>query len=240
MAITLLSSVLTGDAAGDHKAVTSANIDTSGADLLVVVVTGYDATNTPVVTDSKNNHTTPGWTARTKYSSTNGYVQIFYCVPSSVGTGHNFTVTTSGDSYPAIAAFAFSGAHATPYDGENGANSSSATSLAPGSVTPGENDCVLVTGLMAYTRGAATVPTGYTGHVAAYVASNYLSSGAAYKIQTSAGAENPSWSWSGSDQCAANIAVFKSAAGGGGGGTLLPFLTNKRANRMALVGGRQI
>lgn len=36
------------------------------------------------------------------------------------------------------------------------------------------------------------------------------------------------------------LTVNQAAAGGGGGGALLPFLTNKRANRMALVGGRQI
>lgn len=221
MAITLLSSVLTGDTAGDNSAVTSGNIDTSGANLIVLVVTWYDPSKSITITDSKNNHISPGWTSRTKYSSTNGALQIFYCVPSSVGTGHNFTATSAGNSiYPAIAAFAFSGAHATPYDGENGANSSSATSLAPGSVTPSEGNCVLVTGLQAYTRGVATVPTGFTGSALAYSNGFYLASGAAYKIQTSAGAENPSWSWSGSDQCAANIAVFKAAAGGGGGGTV--------------------
>lgn len=190
--------------------VTTSSVDTTGANLLVVAVSYYGNTTDPVLSDNKGN-TWTGLTAR-EQSGTTMSVRLYYCVPTSVGTGHTFTAGPGGTSYPTISVSAFSGAAASPYDQETGAaTAGNVTSFQPGSITPSENNCVLVTGVS--TAGTShTINSSFNATSTDNSAANHLGGGIAYKIQTTAGAENPTWSWTTSTSKAAAMASFKAAA----------------------------
>lgn len=224
MAITLVAS---GDNTGD----TSDSLNTTGADLLVVGGRGYASTGSTSIeisggTDSKGNSYT-GLTNRNSGSGT-GTARLLYCASPTVGSGHTVTITPSSAFNAGTSFLAFAGCHASPYDQESGATSSSATSLAPGSLTPSVDGCAVVTNFHSYTAGSLSIPSGYTGETRTF-SGGALSGGYGYKIQTTAAAENPSWSWSGSNACSATLAVFKPAGGGGGGTT---FHGHRRLPRM--------
>ena len=113
---------------------------------------------------------------------------------------------------------AFSGAAAaSALDQQNGAVGTG-TSLATGSVTPSEDNELVVSGVSIAdgSSGTYAVDSGLTitDQILAS-AGNFEGGGLAYIIQTSAGAVNPTWSWTGSVNSAAVIATFKAAAAGG-------------------------
>lgn len=206
MAIALVANVGAGSATSNN--VTTGSIDTTGADLIVIVVSAYGGA--PTLSDSKGNT----WTARTSYGPIH-VCKIYYCASPTVGSGHTFTLTSS-TLYPTVNVAAFSGTHATPYDVENGYAEVGAPSTTgqPGSVTPSEDNEVLITG----TTHASTVSSigssfTITDNIA-YGAGTNIGGAMAYKIQTSAGAENPTWTYGSAQYFTASIATFK--AGGGG------------------------
>ena len=209
----------------DANNATTSGIDTTGADTLFIVACWYASIIEDVtVSDSKSNT----WTALTKQSDgSNSRLRIWYAKNATVGTGHTFTVNSS-TQYGSISASAFSGGHlTTPFDTgiESGASTAGATSLAPGSVTPSENNCLLLTALgnQDSNGSTATTPSGYTGLNTVDRIAFGLGISTAYLIQTTAGASNPSWSWTTSQRDSAVIASFKSAAGGGGSVFMPPF-----------------
>jgi hypothetical protein len=214
------------------------SVDSTGCDLIVAVRSFYQAITTPGLSDSKSNT----WTDRTAYSSTNTRVIISYIWTGSagfsVGASHTFTAGTSGASYPTLMVAGFSGAKtsADPYTAESGANTGGATSLAPGSVTPSEDNCLLVTGMAGgNSTGTPGGVTGYTIDQAIDFATTSAgrTGGLAHLIQTTAGATNPAWTFA-SEEAAAAIAVFKAAAGGGGGTNWGPMLS-RGLNRLVQV-----
>lgn len=184
---------------------TTPNIDTSGASLLVVVLSDYQGATIGTLTDSNNNT----WTKLTSHANASlERATIYYCASPIVGSGHNFTYSGTG-TFAALAALAFSGASISPFDFENGATAASATSLATGSVTPPEDDCLIIAGLSGLQT--ATINAGFTiSDQVAFSGGVNLNLAAAYLIQTTAGAVNPTFSWTTPDDAAASIAVFKS------------------------------
>lgn len=200
------------NAGGDTTSVTSGAIDTTGADLIVAWATGY--LSVVAFSDNKGNTYTP-LTVRSNSGGING--RFWYCFGPTVGTGHTFT---SGSSYPGIGVLAFNcGLGSDPFDVENGADGTG-TSIQPGSVTPADADNIVVTGVgEGTTGGTPTVDGGFTEPNAEADGAAF-STTIAYLIQSSAAAQNPTWSGitSGGFGNVAGIAVF-SAAGGGGGGT---------------------
>ena len=190
--------------------VTSSSIDTTGADFLVMVVGAYKSFP-PTVSDSKSNT----WSALTlRDSGDSARILIYYVANPTVGTGHTFTLTGSS-SYGSMCVHAFSGAKLTsPFDVENGVTGGVDTSRAPGSITPSENNELLITG---GTQDAIVsnlaIGSSYTLADNVYTGSgtNFASS-LAYLIQTTAGASNPTWSWTTSSHNAEVIASFKVAA----------------------------
>lgn len=206
-AIAHIASTTAGSAAG--TTVTTSGIDTTGANLIVVAVSYYSLSD-PTLTDSKGNT----WTALTarELNSTAASVKLFYCVPTSVGSGHTFTATQAS-TFPTVSVSAFSGAAASPFDQQSGsATSGAVTSFQPGSITPSENNCVLVTGIT--TGGTAhTINSSFNAtSIGNNAAGANMGGGIAYKIQTTAGAENPTWSWTTSAGKAAAMASFKASA----------------------------
>lgn len=198
---------------------TSGTIDTTGGDLLVCVVVSWANTTAPTLSDSKSNF----WNALTAAYTLSTLVRVrIFWANGSFGTSHSFTLTHGADFYGALSAAAFSGADASPADTvENGASSFGVTSLQPGSITPSNNDSLVVTGIgWQGTTSAMSAPSGYS-----LIGSNGYNpdfgNGGAYIIQSgSPSAENPTWTFSSSDAVAC-IGAFK-ASGGGGGAVVKP------------------
>lgn len=203
-AVTLLTHTGAG---GLNNDVTTSPIDTTGATLLVIVEGRAGAVVTP--TDSKGNT----WT---KLNTVTGVAisAIYYSANPTVGTGHTFTVTGSGN-FPALTVAAFSGVVAvSPFDQQSVGDTGTVTSIQPHSVTPSENNELIVTGLeISGVVGSLAVDSSFTiiDNIP-FVNSNSFGVALAYLVQGTAAAVNPTWSWTTSTNVACTIATFKASA----------------------------
>jgi hypothetical protein len=209
MAIALVSNVtIPGSPTGG----TSASINTTGATLIVITLSQYDASAFVAPTDNKGN-TYTGLTQRTAGTGVgrdNAGARLWYCAGPIVGAGHTFTSTAD---YSSCNVMAFSGAATvSPVDGETGATAAT-TPLATNSVTPTANNAVLVTGA-SFGTASATITGGFTiASTVPFGASNNYANAGAYLIQTTAAAANPQWTFAGSNGGAVVIAAFKASTG---------------------------
>ncbi len=225
MAITYV----TGTVVGSHgnAAVTTAGINTTGADLIVVGLHAYNDAFSSDLSDSRGNT----WTKLTARGTSGSCVVLYYCAAPVVGSGHTFTAPAghgAPSGYHTVTVAAFAGTNASPYEAESG-TTGSASPTRPGSLTPAANGAVVVTGVTWYPSGTVSVDGSFTivGQVD-YSAGNAMGGALAYLIQTSAAAANPGWSHStGFTEAAVAQAVFKAAAGGGG----------NRRRRVLICGG---
>lgn len=197
---------------GYASAVTTSALDTTGADLIVVQsFAGYANSTPPVITDSKGNT----WTKLTPQNDAVPCCMVFYyCSNPTVGAGHTFTGTCTGNQNQNIAVQAWSGSAASPFDVQNGlANGGyvGSSTIQAGSITPSVNGELIVAGCGSYNydqSGSATINDGFT-----VVGSDYTgASGNAYFVQTTAAAINPTWTWHDFYIGIAVIASFKAAA----------------------------
>ncbi len=183
----------------------TAGIDTTGADFLVMVVSIFNQTALLAnISDSKGND----WEELTNYHAGLCDVRIFYVINPTVGSGHTFTFTQSG-TFPFIAAAAFSGANtSTPFDQETGAAGGT-----PGSITPSEDNELLITTEGDLTGLTPSVDGGFTlAEVQAFGSGVNVGGALAYLIQTTATAANPTWTAGGGSTVSA-MACFKAASG---------------------------
>src|SRR5262252_36271 len=208
-----LALVATASAAPGSGGGTTAAIDTTGADLLVLGVGWYAAGGTLATpTDSKGNT----WIALTAHGPGQFATHRFwYAKNAIVGAGHTFTATGAG-TFANLIVHAFSGSHLTaPFDVESGASSSGGVAtLASGSVTPTQNGSVVVTGYACLTNpgnSAETVTPTMTQTAVGTSATGRSLTGVL--IQTTAAVINPTWSWSASNGVAVSTAVFKTPTG---------------------------
>lgn len=189
---------------------TTAAIDTTGCNLLVVVASTYHGGGGGVgtVTDNKSNT----WIALTVRHSISNFrrVQIFYAKNPKVGTGHTFTLTPGGVGYPTLCVEGFSGVDTiSPFDQETGAGSSGiTTSLATGSITPTQDNELVIVGHCAENTNAASINSGFTIAQQKYIGAGE-SGMLAYKIQTTAAAVNPTVTLPAADYLSVAIASFK-------------------------------
>lgn len=210
--IALVSNI--GAQGNGNVSVTTGTINTTGADLLIAFTSSSNGNfPTVVITDSKGNTWNPLSVSIAGSNGNRG--QLFWSSPSSVGSGHTFTAdTATGDKFFGLCVQAFSGAHASPYASEVGTALSSATSGQPGSITPPEDNCVIVAGIGTLDN-SPSINSGFTitDDAPSRSGQNY-GAALAYKVQTTAGAENPTWSWSIASESALRSAVFKSSTTG--------------------------
>lgn len=204
MPISLVASTSKGQ---NFWPVTTDAIDTTGANLMTMVVSCY--ASEPTISDSKGN-TWSNVVANQYYGAVG--LATKYCASPTVGSSH--TVTSNFVNYVFIVVSAFSGAKATsPLDQTAVAGSGSgATSQAAGSITPSEDNCLVVSYLGI--DGGSSAPS--IGSSFTKIASDYNrgweGGGFGYIVQSTAGATNPSWSWSGACGAVAVSASFKAAA----------------------------
>lgn len=192
---------------------TTAAINTTGADLLILCVTGYTGNNF-AVSDSKGNT----WTARTlRYDDEDFYTRVYYCVPTSVGSGHTFTLSGT-DVYGRLFAAAFSGGNSSPYDTETFTKANaSANAVSSGAVTPAQDGSLLIGFLGAETGGSFDCSGGSPAFtlldMSTYVPSQNVGGGLGYYVQSSAASIDSSWTWAAPSygQVLASLTAFKPA-----------------------------
>ena len=208
MAITHVVSTDGGAASG---APTTSAVDTTGATLLIVSVSYVSHGGAAfTVSDSKSNT----WIPLTAHivPPDNAH-QFVYAKNATVGTGHTFTITTTGGPpYLGFIVHAFAGVDPdSPFDVENGvATTFPSSPLAPGSVTPSAAGALIITGFAAngFLSGI-TVGAGMTQTSRPTVGGVSIHAYTGHLVQPVAAAINPPWSWSGSgSHVAMSIAVF--------------------------------
>jgi len=181
-------------------------INTTGATAIIVGVGGF---GTVTISDNKGNSYTP-LTGYTQADSAT--FRFHYVLTPVVGSGHVITLSGSG-IYCAATAYAFSGA--INYDSRQNGASGTSSPLNAGSVTPSVNGALVITGTTAGGIAATfSTPSGFTGliQVTGIGAVSVYAVGA-YQIQTTAAAINPQWTWTGSTNVAAAVAVFAEIPG---------------------------
>lgn len=192
------SSPLAHAHAGGANGGTTGSIDTTGADLFVLTACWFTGTTSDVtISDSKGN---PIWLPLGKYLSADHALAlgVFYCPQPTVGSGHTFTASGTS-SFVSFDITAWSGSALSPFDniaGTAGAGSNSATSLSTGSLTPSQDNSLIVSAMgSSATTGSFSVNSGLT------ISDQQLSVGGAregsaqaYLIQGAAAAINPQWS----------------------------------------------
>lgn len=187
---------------------TTGSLDSTGANFGVGLI-AYSNPSTPVLSDSKGNTPTMLTASEASYA---GH-KIGYFENPTVGSSH--TGTIGGVSTFATLGFGwFSGvATSSSFDQENGATSSSLTSIQPGSVTPSEDNELVVTACTCIGTANFAINGGFTSMGSVPISGGaYFGSIAAYLIQTTAAAANPTMSWDTSGNNAARIATFRQAA----------------------------
>jgi len=216
MAITFV--IATSKQTTDKRTVTTTGVDTSGATLLVAWVANQGPSDSGpasvTLTDSKSNSWTTGPTSPTGVNTT-PFMRCFYVQDPTgkVGSSHTFSIADPGvDHFVAIAVQAFSGTDITSAaDQTNGAHGTTNT-LQTGTVTPSANNEVVVT---AFTGDSITPATINQSFILAptpglaFVSGTAYSIAAAYLIQTTATAQNPTWDATSDVSNSAVIATFK-------------------------------
>lgn len=203
---------VSGQSGADADTFTTSAIDTTGANLLVAAIATEGGAAT--ISDSKGNT----WNTIDSFNVFGSRIlQLAYSVPSSVGSGHTFTVTGT-DIFAGVSVGSYSGAHATPLGASSKNGTIFGSSLQPGSLTPSEDNMLLVTGLQYEDSSTPTINSSFTVETTNVKADfGETGSSLADQIQTSATARNPTWS--GTNLNNVVMATFKQAAGGGGSPT---------------------
>ncbi len=215
MAYAFVASVGAGSA--DQQSVTTGSINTTGADFIVLVSsyhTVFGANNNP--SDSKTNT----WTGLGEHVNTDDStllsIQVFYCKSPSVGSGHTFSVTSSGNfNKPALIALAFSGGATSTLDLDVATKGQSfPTETYPGgSGTPASSGELVIaaTTLESNDTPPATSTFGSAGPTVTFSAFT-TASAVNYDIQTTASAVNVTWNsiWEDSDANARAMSVLAS------------------------------
>jgi hypothetical protein len=218
MAFSLVAN--TSASSSNRNGFTSGAIDTSGADFIVIALADLDFFTVGSLTDSKGNT----WNALTRLEASSGDpgLRLYYAVAPTVGSGHTFT-WTGNFTDAAMAVAAFSGANvSSPFDQQNGtAPTASPTSPQPGSITPSEDNELIIAALCWGVAESGSVSVNSSMTIANQVdaaSPNHNGVALAYLVQTSLAAINPTWTSAIAQPKTAVIASFKVSGGGGGGG----------------------
>lgn len=206
MAWALVANTVKGDAGTSSSCVTDA-IDTTGATLIVLSIARDENASQINLTDSKSNT----WNLLGYISQGATRNMLFYSIPTSVGSGHTFS-NTGTTNFSSIAVAAFSGNAPFIITDVLSKAAASATTVAPGSITPTQ-DSELIVCSCAFS-GTGSTPISIDD---SFTETNELDfnsgvsygSGLAYKVQTTAAASNPTWTKTGATPFVSIQASFK-------------------------------
>jgi hypothetical protein len=202
---------------------TTPNIDTTGADLIVVGFGEFTGGTGVVITDSKSNT----WHALTKQTVVSDQNAQFYYATKhdggfTVGSGHNF-VATGGFSFIPLFVAAFSGAviASDPFDVQAGNAGSGTGTYTTATITPSQANDLIVSLIVTSTyptSGGYAIGSSFTKtDDANYLGSANYGGAMAYLFQGALAGVSPTWTWTaaGSATVAAPLAAFKGLGGGG-------------------------
>lgn len=214
----------TASGSGSQTGVTTGNIDTTGAKLIVcsgAFYSGLEPGENPSFTDSASN----SWTKLTPRTAGASYTNVlWYVINPTTSSSHNFTLS-GANVYASLQGSAFSAGGTVTFEAESAGGTTTADSvLQPGSITPSGDGRVFVTGLVFNFDNTISINSSFTIGAQNDFNTGVAEGGAiAYKIQTTGGAENPTWSWSVNTFAASAMATFVDTGGGGGGGGAIVF-----------------
>lgn len=186
------------------NSVTTSGINTTGA-TLEVVVQGYFGSTLPTVTSS----TGSTFTLITNLDSGDGgprKISVWYCNSPVTGSSETFS-STQTSSFATLAVLTFSGGAGGFLDQMN-SHIAIATTVQPGSITPSQDNCLVVSGLEFKSGTTATIDSGFSTPQKAGSTGTAVGAAAAYITQTTASAVNPTWTQT-SANGAATIVSFK-------------------------------
>jgi hypothetical protein len=217
----------------DTNPITTSSIDTTGADLIILLgcwATVYGGAGT--FSDSKGNT----WTLLTQRTySTNIVARLAYCVSPTVGSGHTFSFGAGNFGYYSISVQAWSGVNtSSAFGSENGytGNIYPNYTFQPGSLTPAEDNELLVAGFCHGRTMSYTIGSSYT-ETADLTVTNGRGLGFAYLVQGTAATVNPVITVTDNlTDIAAVTACFKAAAAATGQPT------TRRRGGIPFSGGR--
>lgn len=211
MAITFNSAHHVAAQLGDTGG-TTGTFSSTGDDLLVIFLSYWTFPTT--FTDSPGNTLTHvGGT--TYNSNSQEFLRCYYAASMNTSGTHSVTATGAAGSRISVCVASFAGAHSSPLDQFNGSGTIFASSFQPGSITPSENNCLVVfVGCHDDNAVDASVNIGTT--IDNLEGNNDISMLHAYEIQTTATARNPTYTTTHeSIRVIAEIVSFKAAAAGG-------------------------
>ncbi len=185
-------------------------MDASGCNFCIAAVTSLTAVSDATISDSGSST----WNALVRQTTSLTYLRFHYAYNITGGSSHTITVSSSAGK-TSVAALWFKVVETTsPFDKENSNfdNTGQPNFLNTGSVTPSTDNQVLVAGLSLFqTSSTPTIDSSFTSPAVTFLnaASNNIGVAISYFIQTTAGAKNPTWSFTGGFYEASNIATFK-------------------------------
>jgi hypothetical protein len=193
------------------SAVTTTACNTTGANLILLAFCGSpgDSLSTVTISDSAGNTWTPlNWTGYggTPHTGTT----VYYCLNPITSATHTFSAATGGTTYPGLLVQAWRGSASAALDQQHNFGNTSITSVQPGSVTPGQNNELVVSSLAMSAAGTASVDSSMTITDQVPYGTPY-GQAFAYLVQTSAAAINPTWTKTGAaTTMSSTIATFRS------------------------------
>lgn len=203
MAFAFLTSV-SKQATGSGGTGNTTAIDTTGATLLVAASgflgTGTSSTNLPTIADNQNNLWIP-YVLKNGSGFNTSCVVIYLCFNPTTNASHTFSMS---QGFCSIAVAAFSGADVNfPFGTFNVNQTNTVTSIAPGSITPPTDNCLVLAALGYRQTTAVSIDGGFTiAEQKAFISGQSIGVTLAYLIQTNAAGANPTFSWSGSSSVA--------------------------------------
>lgn len=164
-------------------------INATGANLLLAFVASYQAAS-QTITDSAGN-VYIGLTERL-FLTTDRRARLFYCLNPTVSS--NLVITSTGGGFASIAVAAFSGVKTSgALDQEIGGGITN-VGFFPGLITPPQDGCLFVAGICTSSEPVnMAISLGYD--LQWLPGGSGMGIGFAYKIQTTAAAQNPSFTW---------------------------------------------
>lgn len=202
-----------GSGSTNSNGFTSGSLTVTGANFILVALAYLDS-GIPATFIDSNLNTYTALTLRSGISPASLRQRLFYCENANV-TGGSITFTVAGvGTYASICAASYSGVKlASSFDAENGAvDASNAFGIATGSVTPSVNNELVATGLHEYFYGnSPSIDSSFSKFVEVLDDGNHVTCALADKIQTTATAENPTWSYPQATKGLTSIACFKAA-----------------------------
>jgi hypothetical protein len=195
-----------GQAGGNNATCTTAPFSTIGASLVYFVVSDFQSSAKTTLTNNHGDTIIEG----TEQSTVGGArVRLCWIINPTSDANYTVTATGAGSNYPSICAESRGGGNVAPFDQQNGAQINN-TFGSPGSVTPTENNELVVTVEGHSAAGSLSVDSGFGSlRQQDFVGGTSFGSAMASLVQTTAGAVNPVWTTTTSQISAAAIGTFK-------------------------------